>query len=96
MFPECRPLHEEHNAFNKIVAKEPCVIIIVKVVLIGQTILIYFAEFPRVDALRVGHFPQPFEYSVGQNEVADSCHGRVPEKLVDSSPAKVELDAPGR
>jgi hypothetical protein len=96
MFPERRLLHEALNAFNRIVVKERCVNIVVKVVWIGQTIVTNSAGFPRVDAHCVGHFVQPCEYSVGRSEVADGCHCRVPEKLIDSSSAQVALDAPVR
>jgi len=61
MFPECRLLHEELKAFSRIAVKETCVIIVAKVVSIGQTILTHFAGFPRVDAHCVGHFVQPYE-----------------------------------
>ena len=94
MFPERRLFHDELNAFNRIPVKERCVIIVAKVVWIGQTIVADFAAFPRVDAHHVGHFTQPFESSVGQSKVADGCHRRVPEKLVDSSSAQIVLDAP--
>jgi len=96
MFPERRLLHEELNAFKRIAVKGTCVIIVAKVVWIGQTIVTHFARFPCVDAHCVGHFVQPFEYSVGQREVADSCHRRVHEKLIDSSSAHIVLDAPVR
>jgi hypothetical protein len=61
MFPERRLLHEELNEFNMITVKETCVIIIAKVVCIGQMDVIHFAGFPRVDSHWVGHFIQPFE-----------------------------------
>jgi len=61
MFPERRLLHKELNAFNRIVVKEMCIIIIVKVVWFGQTIVTHTARFPRVDAYRIEHFIQPFE-----------------------------------
>jgi len=96
MFPEHRLLHEELNAFNRIAVEETCVIIVAKVVWIGQTIITHFAGFPRVDGHRVGHFVQHFEYSVGPSEVADGCHRRVPEKLIDSNCAPVVLDTPVR
>ena len=96
MFPECRLLDEELNAFNKIAVEEVCVIIVTKVVWIGQMIVTHFARFRRVDAHCVRHFVEGFEYSVGHSEVADGCHHRVPEKLVDSSSAQVVLDGPVR
>jgi len=65
MFPERRLLHEQLNAFNRIAVKETCVIIVAKIVWISQTIVTYFAGFPRVDAHCVGYFVEPFEYSVG-------------------------------
>ena len=61
MFLECRLLHEELNASNRIAVEETCEIIVVKVVWIGQTIVKKFARVPRVDAHRVGHFVQLFE-----------------------------------
>jgi hypothetical protein len=64
MFPERRLLHEELNAFNTIVTKEMCVIILRKVVWIGQTIVTHFAAVPRIDAHRIGHFVEPFDYIV--------------------------------
>ena len=47
MFPERRLLNEELNAFNWIAVEEMCVIIITKVVSIGQTIVTHFAGFPK-------------------------------------------------
>jgi hypothetical protein len=94
MFPECRLLHEELNAFNRIAVKETCEIIVAKVVWFGHTIVTHFAGFSTVDAYPIGHFVQPFEYSVGRNEVADGCHRRVSEKLVDCSCAQVGFDTP--
>jgi hypothetical protein len=44
----------------------------------------------------VRHVVQPFELCVGRSEVADGCHCRVPEKLIDSSSAQVVLDTPVR
>ena len=96
MFPECRLSHEELNAFKEIAVKETCGIIIAKIDWIGFTIVTHLAGFPRVDAHCVRHFIQPFEYSVVQSKVADSCPHRVPEKFVDSSSAQVVLDAPVR
>ena len=96
MFPERRLLHEELNGFKRIAVIESCVIIVAKVVWIGQTIVIHCAGCPRVDAHCIGHCVQPFEYSVGRSEVADSCHRRVPETLVDSSSAQVVHGAPVR
>jgi len=61
MFPERRLLHEEFNAFNRIAVKETSVIIVTKVVWIGQIVLTHFARFPKVGAHCVGHFVQPFE-----------------------------------
>jgi len=46
MFPERRLLREELNAFNWIEVKETCVIIIMKVVWIDQTIVTHLAGFP--------------------------------------------------
>jgi hypothetical protein len=61
MFPECRLLHKELNEFNRIAAKETYVIVIAKVVLIGEMIVTHFGRFPRVDARCVGHVVQSFE-----------------------------------
>jgi hypothetical protein len=46
MFSECKLVQEELNALNRIAVKEICVIIVAKVVLIGQTILTQIAQFP--------------------------------------------------
>jgi len=89
-------MHEELNSFNRIAVTEMWVIIVARVVWIGQKIVTQFAGYPKVDAHPVGHFIQPLEYSVGQSEVADGCHRRVPDKLVDSSSAQVVLDVPVR
>jgi hypothetical protein len=43
MFPECRLVHEELNAFRGFADKEMCVIIVAKVVWIGETIVTHFA-----------------------------------------------------
>jgi hypothetical protein len=94
MFVERRLLHEDLNAFNTIAVKQTCAIIIAKVVWISKTIVTHFAGFSRVDAHCVGHCVPPFEYSVGQSEVADGCHRRVQEKLVDSSSGQIVLVAP--
>jgi hypothetical protein len=85
MFPE-----------DRISVKEKCVIIVVKVVCIGQMIVTYFAGFPRVDTHRVGHIFQLFAQSVTLNEDADGCHRRVLETPVDCSSAEVVIDAPVR
>jgi len=60
MFSECRLLHEELNAFNRIAVKEMCVIMLAKVVWIGQMIVTHLAQFPTVDAHHIRHFIQPF------------------------------------
>jgi len=96
MFPERRILSEELNALNSIGIKETFVIIGAIVVWIRQMISTDFARCPTVGAHRVWHFFQTVESSAGWSEVADCCHCRVPEKLVDSSSAQVELDAPVR
>jgi hypothetical protein len=96
MFPERRLLHELLNTVNRIVIKEMWVTIVAKVVWIGETILIHCAGFRSVDAHCVVHFVQHFENSVGRSEVADSCHCRVPDKLIDSSSAQVVRDTPLR
>jgi len=61
MFPECGLSHQKLDAFNTIGVKEMCVIMVAKVVWIGQTIVTPIARFPRVNAHRVGHFVQPSE-----------------------------------
>jgi hypothetical protein len=43
MFPESRLVHEELNAFHGFADKEMCVIIVAKVVWIGETIVTHFA-----------------------------------------------------
>jgi len=96
MFPERSLFCEDGDAFNRIAVKEPCVIIVTKVVWICQTIATRIARYRRVDAHRIGHFVQPFENSVGQSKVADGCHRRVPQKPVDCSSAEVVLDSPVR
>jgi len=96
MFPECRLLHKELNVFNCMAVGETCVIIVAKIIWNSQTIVTHFARFRKVNAHRDGHFVQPFEYSVGQSEVADSCHCKDPEELVDTTSAQVVLGAPVR
>jgi len=96
MFPEHRLLHDEFNTLDRIVVEEKWVIIVGKVVLIGQMIVTQFATFPRVNAHRIGHLFQPLEYSVAQSEVADGCRHRDPAQLVDSSCVEVGLDIPVR
>ena len=93
MFPKCGLQHEKLNEFDRIAVKEMCVTIVAKVVWIGEMIVTKFAGFPRVDAHCLGHFVQPCESSVGQSEVADGCHCRAPEELVDCSSAQVVQDA---
>jgi len=93
MFPQCRLLREELNALKRIAVEEMCVIVVAKVLMIGYTIVTHFAWFPRVDAHGGDGCIQPFEWSVGRSEVADSCQYRVPEKLVDNSSSQVGLDA---
>jgi len=61
MFPECRRLHEELNAFIRISLKETGLIIVTIVVWIGQPIVTHSGRFPQVDADRLGYFVQPFE-----------------------------------
>jgi hypothetical protein len=94
MFPERRRLHEELNAFSRIAVKEIYVIIVVNVVWIGSTMVTHYAAFSRVDAHRIGHFVEPFKYSVGRSDGADGCHRRVTETLVDSISAQIVLEAP--
>jgi hypothetical protein len=65
MFTECRLLHHEINVFSGIAVKEIHVIIVMKIVLMGQTIVKCPAPFRIVDAHCVGHSVQTFEYSVG-------------------------------
>jgi hypothetical protein len=94
MFSEHRLLEEELNALNRIAVQETCIIMVAKVFCIGKMIVTHIAGFPRVKAHHVGHFVETFEYSVGLSEVVESCHCRVPEKLVDSSFTQVALDTP--
>jgi hypothetical protein len=96
LFSECRLLQEELNGLNNIAVKETDVIMIAKVDWIRQTIVTQFARFQCLDGYCIGDFVQPFEYSVGRSEVADSCHRRVPEKLVVTNTAQVVLGAPVR
>jgi hypothetical protein len=95
MFPERRLLHEELNALNMIAVQERCVVIDAKVVWISQIMVTHFGGFARVNAHWMGHSAQPCKYILEPSEVTDGCHRRVPEKLVDSRTAQVELDAPG-
>jgi hypothetical protein len=52
---------EALNALNRIAVKEICVIIVAKVVLIGQTILTQVAQFPCIVVQHVGQFVKSFE-----------------------------------
>jgi len=61
MFPQHRLLHEEFNAFSKMAVNKTFLIIVAEVFLIGQTILTHFAQFPRVNTHRIGHFLQSSE-----------------------------------
>jgi hypothetical protein len=61
MFPEHRLLQEELNGLNRVAVKEMCVIIITKVVWIGQTIETHFTGVLRDDAHCIGLFVQPIE-----------------------------------
>jgi len=45
MFLECSLLNGELNAFDRIVVKETCLIIVAEVVWISKTILTHFAGF---------------------------------------------------
>jgi len=94
MFPEHGLSHEELNAFNKIAVEETCAIIMMKIVWISQMIGTHFAQFPRVDAHRIGQFTKTAECGVGQSLVTNRRHCRVPEIIVDNSSAQVVLDAP--
>jgi hypothetical protein len=94
MFPERRLLHNKHNALNRIAIKETFVIILVKVVWFGPMKVTHIDKFPRVETHCIEHFVPPFESCVGPSEVADNCHCRVPEMLIDNSTAQVVLDAP--
>ena len=94
MFSDSWLSHEELNVFKRIVIKQMCIMIIAKVVWIGRTIVTHCDGFPRVNVLCIRHFLQPFQYSVGQCEVADGCHHTVPERLVDRRSAQVVLDLP--
>jgi hypothetical protein len=49
MFPECTLVHEELNGFNRIAEEEMYAIIIAIFDSIGQTTVIQFARFPRID-----------------------------------------------
>jgi len=56
MFPEHRLLNEQLNTFNRIVVTETCIIVVTKVVWIGQMIEIHFAGYPTFNPHRIGHF----------------------------------------
>jgi len=79
---------------NRIAVKETCITIIAKVGWIGKTIVTHYALFPKVDAHPKEHFVESFEFSAEQTEVADGCHCRFPEKLVESSSAEVVFHPP--
>ena len=89
MFPECRLLHQELNAHNRIAVMEKCGIIITKVFRIHQTRITACAPFPTVNIYHICHGIEPFERCVGQSEVTKGCHLRDPEKHVDSSSGEV-------
>jgi len=91
--PERRLLHEDLSALNRIAAKQTCGITLMMVVWSGKLIVTHFAWIPTCDAHRVWQFIHPFKWCVGRSEVADGCHCRVPEKLVDNHSAQVVLDA---
>jgi len=61
MFPEYRLLHEELNAFNRIVVKQLYAIIVAKVVWISQTVVTQYAGYPTVDAHCIQHWIQHFQ-----------------------------------
>jgi hypothetical protein len=86
-------LHEELKAFNRIVVKESCVVILMKNVWIRKMIVTPFAGFPTVHAHHIGHFVQPVEYSGGGSDVADGWNHRVPDQFIDWSYAHVVLEA---
>lgn len=87
-------LRAERNWINQFAVKETCVTIRMKVVWIGLMAVIHFARCPGVNAHPVGCFIQPLEYIAGQSEIADDCHCRDPQKLVESSSVQLVLDAP--
>jgi hypothetical protein len=92
MFLERSLVHMQLNGLNSIAVIETCVIIITKGVWIGQTIITNFVGFPTVDAHRVEDFDHPFEFRVEPIEVADDCHRRVLEMLVNCSCDQVVHD----
>jgi hypothetical protein len=94
MFPEPRLLHEKLNEFNRMARKGMCVIIVAKVVQIGQTIVTHFARLPRVDAHQIEHFVQPIEQSMEQSEVPNGCNHRVAENRVDICSAQAVVGTP--
>jgi hypothetical protein len=71
-----------------------CEIIFTIVVRICQMIVAHFGRCSRVDAHGIRHFVHPLEYSVRPSHVADSCHQRIPEMLIESSPTQVVLEVP--
>ena len=93
-FPQHRLLDEELKPFNRTMIEEIWVLKIKKIVRIGQMIVALFAWYPKGDAHWIKNFVPPFGSSVGQSEVADSFHCRIPEKLVHNSSAQVVLDTP--
>lgn len=94
IFRERRLLHEVLDVITRIAANATCEINILKVVWMRETIESLFALFPRVDAHHIEHFFQPFEYTVGDSEVADVCRCTVPGKLDDSSYTQHVLGTP--
>jgi hypothetical protein len=96
MFHKCWLLHDEINGLNTILGNETGVIMVVKVVWIGQTMVIQYVWFSRVNSHRIGYFIHPFDQSVRQLEDADSYHCMVAEMLIDNSSPQVLLDAPVR
>jgi hypothetical protein len=96
MFPECRLFHEELNACYRITEIQTSVIIVTKVVGIGQTIATQATACPVVHAHCAGDLMRPVETSIGQTEVDDGCHRRVLENSIHNNPAKVVLETPVR
>jgi hypothetical protein len=76
------------------VVEEMCVTIIVKVVCIGQIVVIHIARFPRVNAHPVGHFIEPFKYIAGRSGLVGDSHRSDPQKFVECGSAQLVLDTP--
>jgi hypothetical protein len=81
MFTERLLISHKLNVSYTSAVKELCVIIVMKIVWMGQMILTHFVRFPDVNAHYLDHLAQPFEYRVACSQNVDSCHQRVPETL---------------